>query len=135
MLRELSALTVTTLTFVFFMLLHDFYNSKIEINNFFLYIFSFETVWLILIFGPLFFVTLIPIAYLIEHKLKIQTKRIQVLLFFLAGGFIFPIITLILEREVIFDFRLAIYIMVAASLFGAIRKLNINKYNSNKGHV
>ena len=129
MFRNLLALIVTTSITVFFILLNDLYNSNVEINNFLSYIFTFESLILILTFGTLFFVFLIPTAYLIEYKLKAQTKIIQVVFFLLIGVITVPVISLIMHREITFDLHLTILILVAFPMFGILRTIKF--YNCN----
>jgi hypothetical protein len=129
LVRDLLALIGTTSIIIFFMLLNDLYNPNLEINNFLLYIFTIETLFLTLTFGTLFFVFLIPTAYLIEHKLRIQARIIQIVLFILIGVMMVSVITLMLHKEITFDIYLAICIVVAFPLFGLLRMIKLNKCN------
>ncbi|KPB06260.1 hypothetical protein AAV98_00145 [Bacillus sp. CHD6a] len=129
MFRDLLALIVTTLIIVFFMLLNDLYNPNIEINNFLSFIFTFESLFLTLTFGILFFIFFIPTAYLIEHKLKAQTRITQVVLFLLIGVITVPVISLMLHRKISFDLNLTLLIVVAFPLFGFLRTIKLNKYH------
>ncbi|KZE68030.1 hypothetical protein AWM68_17830 [Fictibacillus phosphorivorans] len=127
--RRLVSMALTTLIVIIFMLVSDFMNSNLEINNFFSYLFSFETLFLILTFGTLFFILLIPAAYLIEDNLKIKQTLSQIGLYLVIGGLISPVITFLLKREYTLNLHLSLSITGAFLLFGLIQNVKVTNHN------
>lgn len=107
------------------MMLNDLYNSTVEINNFLSYIFTFESLYLIVTFGTLFFVFFIPAAYLIDHRLRAQSKIIQFVFFLLIGVVTAPVLSFMLHQEIKLELFPTIFMLIAFPLFGFLRiKLN-----------